>query len=360
MVLSTAGAAAGGSGRRGRFVDARDARLAEVAIRAVVAAVDLTPKPNLTDTRDPDPGARGFDVRDLGSRAVDSRAARPRAASARIPAARAPASAARHATPDPGALRWAAGALAPGLTAMAAAARRTGEPSPELRAELGAIGRSTEWTVRRAACGTRVHRGAVWVLGLLVAASALEPGAAPGELGAVVKRLAVHRDRGAPLRPSRGSAVSVRYGAAGARGEARAGLPHVRRALDALRTTRNAGADETSARLDALLTVMSTLQDTTVLYEAGPHGLRRVQSGARAVLDAGGAAAEAGRAALAAFDVDLREQALSPAGSVPLLAGALYAEQAVRTAASAPAGPVSGPAAGVRARPRGAGLRAHP
>ncbi|WP_158711077.1 triphosphoribosyl-dephospho-CoA synthase [Streptomyces albus] len=245
---------------------------------------------------------------------------------------------ARPAAPDPGTLRWAARALAPGLTAMAAAARRTGEPTPELRAELGAIGRSTEWTVRRAACGTRAHHGAIWVLGLLVAASALEPGAAPGELGAVVKRLAAHRDRAAPLRPSRGSTVSVRYGAAGARGEARAGLPHVRRALDALHTARNAGADEAGARLDALLTVMSTLQDTHVLYEAGPHGLRRVQSGARAVLEAGGTAAEAGRAALSAFDADLRTHGLTPAGSLPLLAGALYAEQAA-TGAPTAAGP---------------------
>ncbi|WP_374117873.1 triphosphoribosyl-dephospho-CoA synthase [Streptomyces sp. S07_1.15] len=232
---------------------------------------------------------------------------------------------------------------------MAAAARRTGEPTPELRAELGAIGRSTEWTVRRAACGTRAHHGAIWVLGLLVAASALELGAAPGELGAVVKRLAAHRDRGAPLRPSPGSAVSVRYGAAGARGEARAGLPHVRRALDALRIARDTGADESCARLDALLTVMTTLQDTRVLYEAGPHGLRRVQSGARAVLDAGGTATRTGREALAAFDADLRAHALSPVGGVPLLAGALYAEQA-GTAAPGTAAAGGRSAARVRGR----------
>ncbi|WP_412126569.1 triphosphoribosyl-dephospho-CoA synthase [Streptomyces xinghaiensis] len=243
---------------------------------------------------------------------------------------------------------------------MAAAARRTGEPTPELRAELGAIGRSTEWTVRRAACGTRAHHGAIWVLGLLVAASALEPGAAPGELGAVVKRLAAHRDRGAPLRPSPGSAVSVRYGAAGARGEARAGLPHVRRALDALRIARDTGADESCARLDALLTVMATLQDTRVLYEAGPHGLRRVQSGARAVLDAGGTATRTGREALAAFDADLRAHALSPVGGVPLLAGALYAEQAgtaaLGTAALGTAAPGTA-AAGGRSAARVRGRR---
>ncbi|WP_095757186.1 triphosphoribosyl-dephospho-CoA synthase [Streptomyces xinghaiensis] len=315
MTLPVTGGVDGAGGRRARFSDARDTRLAETAVRAVVAVVELAPKPGLTDPRDPDPRHPGT----------------------------------RPAAPDPGTLRWAARALAPGLAAMAAAARRTGEPTPELRAELGAIGRSTEWTVRRAACGTRVHHGAIWVLGLLVAASVLEPGAAAGELGAVAGRLAAHRDRGAPLRPSPGSAVSVRYGAAGARGEARAGLPHVRRALDALRIARDTGADESCARLDALLTVMTTLQDTRVLYEAGPHGLRRVQSGARAVLDAGGTATPTGRAALAAFDADLRAHALSPAGGVPLLAGALYAERA-GTAAPGTAAAGGGSAARVRGR----------
>lgn len=106
----------------------------------------------------------------------------------------------------------------------------------------------------------RPGRGALWVTGLLVAAAALEPGAPPRELPAAAKRIAAHRT--------------------GARGEARAGFPHVRRALDALSRARVAGATEPQARLDALVTVMSTLQDTGPLYRAGPPGLRRVRDGA--------------------------------------------------------------------------------
>ncbi|MFD4554751.1 triphosphoribosyl-dephospho-CoA synthase [Streptomyces sp. NPDC058469] len=259
-----------------------DEALARAAVDALTGQLALAPKPGLPDPRD---------------------------------------LAARTTRVDHCALRWSAKALAPGLAAMAAAARRTGEPTLVLRAELGAIGRCTEHSVALAGGG---HRGALWALGLLVAAAALDPHAGAKDVAATAKRIAAHPDRRAPRRPSRGSSISVKYGAAGARGEAKAGFPHVRRALDILATTRAAGATETQARLDALLTVMSTLQDTELLHAVGPLGLRHVQAGARGVLEAGGTATAAGAEALTAFDTDLHARAWSPRGSAGLLAGALF------------------------------------
>ncbi|MFD8863095.1 triphosphoribosyl-dephospho-CoA synthase [Streptomyces sp. NPDC059590] len=266
---------------------ATDDALARAAVRALVAQAELTPKPGLADARDLQARSTGTDLL---------------------------------------ALRWSAKALAPAFAAMAAAARRPGTPARALREELGAIGRGAEWTMSRACGGPAAgpHRGALWVTGLLVAAAALEPGAPPRELPATAKRIAAHPDRRAPRRPSPGSHVSATYGAAGARGEARAGFPHVRRALDALSRARGAGATEPQARLDALVTVMSTLQDTGPLYRAGPPGLRRVQDGAHAVLEAGGAATAEGTAALAALDAELRELGVAPRGSAAVLAGALF------------------------------------
>lgn len=140
-------------------------------------------------------------------------------------------------------------------------------PRPALREELGSIDRSTERAMLRATGGVNTHRGAIWGLGLLVAAASLQPASPAGELTHTAKLLAALRDRAAPRLPSPGSTVSARYGAAGARGEARAG----------------------TGRPDVLLAVMSTLPDTGVLYAAGPHGLREVQAGvqagARAVRD---------------------------------------------------------------------------
>lgn len=269
-----------------------DETLARAAVAALTRQLELAPKPGL-----PDP-------RDLGARAGRR---------------------------DHCSLRWSAKALEPGLAAMADAARRIGEPTPELRTELGAIGRSTEHSLDLAGGG---HRGALWALGLLVAAAALDPHAAGSDVTATAKRIAAHPDRRAPRRPSRGSTVSAKYGAAGARGEARAGFPHVRRALGALTTARAAGAGEPDARLDALLTVMSTLQDTELLYTAGPLGLRHVQAGARTVLEAGGSATQSGRAALTAFDDDLHARAWSPRGSAGLLSGVLFVDSLPAAAAT--------------------------
>ncbi|MFE5920710.1 triphosphoribosyl-dephospho-CoA synthase [Streptomyces sp. NPDC056468] len=259
-----------------------DEELAQAAVTALTGQLALAPKPGL-----PDP-------RDLGARVTRR---------------------------DHGMLRWSAKALTPGLAAMAAAARRTGEPTPGLRSELGAIGRCAEHSVHLAGGG---HRGALWTLGLLVAAAALDPRGGARDVAATAKRIAAHTDKRAPRRPSRGSSVSAQYGAAGARGEARAGFPHVRRASDALAAARAAGATEEQARLNALLTVMSTLQDTELLYTAGPMGLRHVQAGARAVLEAGGTYTAVGAQALAALDADLHARAWSPRGSAGLLAGALF------------------------------------
>ncbi|MHB9857366.1 triphosphoribosyl-dephospho-CoA synthase [Streptomyces sp. YIM S03343] len=261
----------------------KDEVLAVAAVEAVTGQLALAPKPGLPDPRD-----------------LEARVTRR----------------------DHLMLRWSAKALTPGFAAMAAAARRTGEPTARLRAELGAIGRCAEHSVGLAGGG---HRGSLWVLGLLVAAAALEPRAADTrDLAVLAKRIAAHPDRGAPRRATRGSSMSVTYGAAGARGEARAGFPHVRRALDTLAEARRAGADESRARLDALLTVMSTLQDTELLHTAGPLGLRQVQAGAREVLEKGSTSTPEGWQALCAFDAELQARAWSPRGSAGLLAGALF------------------------------------
>lgn len=252
--------------------------LAEAAVGALVEAVEITPKPGLTDGRGPGTGPGGIDLATA---------------------------------------RWAAKALHPGLTAMAAAARRGRTPGRELREELGEIGRATERSVRLATGGTAVHRGALWALGLLVAAATLEPDDPTG----TAKSLAALNDRRAPRRPTVGSGVASTYGAAGARGEARAGFPHARRALSTLRGTKD------GARLDALIGIMSTLQDTGPLHTAGPAGLRLVQSGARAVLEAGGTGTDAGREAVAVLEADLRRHRLRPGGSEPLLAAALFLDR---------------------------------
>ncbi|MEU6684239.1 triphosphoribosyl-dephospho-CoA synthase [Streptomyces sp. NPDC046832] len=90
------------------------------------------------------------------------------------------------------------------------------------------------------------------------------------------------------------------------------------------------GATEAQARLDVLLAVTATLQDTE-LYTAGGYAASR--AGARGGLDAGGTAKESGAGALRALDAGLTEHTRAPRGSAPLLTGALLLDAVDRAGA---------------------------
>jgi triphosphoribosyl-dephospho-CoA synthase len=232
-----------------------------------------------------------------------------------------------------------ANALQPGFAAMArAAAGRSAGGS--LREELAAIGRDAEGAMLAATGGSNAHRGAIWVLGLLVAGAAMagDDRSAP----AIARRaasVARHDDRFAPRSASNGVRACERYGVSGARGEARAGFPHVVRiGIPALLAARARGCDEPSARLDALMAIMARLDDTCLLHRGGDAALAAAKAGAREVLARGGTASTAGRRALLRLDADLLSRNASPGGSADLLSAVLLLD---RLAAPAPGLPLS-------------------
>ncbi|WP_437182393.1 triphosphoribosyl-dephospho-CoA synthase [Pseudomonas vanderleydeniana] len=198
-----------------------------------------------------------------------------------------------------------------------------------LREALGRIGREGEQAMLKTTGGVNTHRGAIWALGLLVAAAALEPAAHCAEsLALRAARLALLEDRHAPQGNSHGQQVARRYGARGAREEAQLGFPSVTRlGLPQLRRSRLAGHGEQNARLDALLAIMTQLADTCVLYRAGLPGLQAMQQGARAVLEAGGSASLAGRRCLHELDQQLLAMNASPGGAADLLAACLLIDR---------------------------------
>jgi triphosphoribosyl-dephospho-CoA synthase len=276
---------------RGPQLAARAARLADRAVSALVAEALLTPKPALVDQR----GCGAHHDLDL-QRLLNS-----------------------------------AAALGGSFRAMALQAG-AGTPDVRLREKLGAIGRHGEARMLAVTGGSNTHRGAIWVLGLLVAALALlPPGAALGEVAAIAAALASLPDRHAPRLPSNGSAACRRFGVRGARGEAAAGFPHVLRlGLPALRRARAGGADETCARLDALMAIMSSLDDTCLLHRGGWPAVGAARFGARGVLALGGTATAAGRQALLALDAELVRRNASPGGCADLLAACLLLDDLQR------------------------------
>ena len=202
-------------------------------------------------------------------------------------------------------------------------------PHLELREKLGAIGRQAEGCMLAATGGSNAHRGAIWVMGLLVAAlSMARVGEELGEIAAIAATLARLPDRHAPQIPSNGSRACRRFGVRGARGEAASGFPHVLRVgLPALRGARARGTDETRARLDALMAIMAGLDDTCLLHRGGWPAVAAARRGARCVLVLGGTATPAGWEALLSLDAELLRRFASPGGSADLLAACLFLDE---------------------------------
>ncbi|VVP10287.1 2-(5''-triphosphoribosyl)-3'-dephosphocoenzyme-A synthase [Pseudomonas fluorescens] len=264
-------------------------RLADMAVDALIDEADLSPKPALVDRR--------------GNGA--------------------------HTDLHLGLMHASALSLWPAFKEMAQAASEVGEVGLPLREAIGRIGREGEQAMLATTNGVNTHRGAIWALGLLVTAAALEPeSTAPGAIALRAARLALLDDRYAPHLLSHGAQVAQRYGARGAREEAQLGFPAViQRALPQLKHSRAAGHGEQNARLDALLAIMSSLADTCVLYRAGETGLQTMQLGAQAVLEAGGSASLAGRRRLHRLDEQLIALNASPGGAADLLAACLFLDR---------------------------------
>ncbi|HBM08229.1 triphosphoribosyl-dephospho-CoA synthase [Pseudomonas sp. Choline-3u-10] len=265
-------------------------RLADLAVQALIDEADLSPKPGLVDRR----GNGAHDDLHLGL---------------------------MHAS---------AHALWPTFKAMAEAAQQLGEVGQPLRETLGQLGRDGEADMLRVTGGVNTHRGAIWALGLLSAAAALQIDA-PDARGVAATAAALARlsDPAAPHNPdSHGGRVCRTYGVLGAREQAQHGFPAViEQGLPQLLVSRRGGSGEQNARLDALLAIMTELSDTCVLHRAGLDGLTRMQQGARAVLAAGGCASLAGRRQLRALEGQMLSLRASPGGAADLLAATLFLDR---------------------------------
>jgi triphosphoribosyl-dephospho-CoA synthase len=259
-------------------------QLAELARQALVAEVELTPKPGLVDRRGA--GAHSDLSLDL--------------------------------------MRQSAAAIAPYFEAMGDSAQSM--PFDRgLRTEVAAIGRAAESAMLQATNGSNAHKGAIWILGLLVTAASRGIDLNPAAIAQDAAFLARLPDRAQPQLLSHGEMVRARYGATGARGEAFAGFPHVLHVgLPTLRAERNRARTETNSRLWALLNIMARLEDTCVLYRGGAEGLAIVQEGASDALLAGGPGSVAGELAMLRLDQELLIRNISPGGAADLLAATLF------------------------------------
>jgi triphosphoribosyl-dephospho-CoA synthase len=263
---------------------ARSEWLSELAWQSLIAEAELTPKPGLVDGRGP--GSHSDLSLDL--------------------------------------MRRSANAIAPYFTRMALASAEA-QMGTSLRAVVASIGREAEAAMLRATSGSNAHKGAIWVLGLLLCAASLSEDSRPELVAEAAGYLARVPDRARPQAVSHGDVVRERYGAAGARGEAYVNFPHVVKiGLPALKAARTSGRTERDSRLTALLAIMSQLDDTCVLYRGGSEAQRIVQEGAARVIEVGGPGSSKGNSALIALGQELVSQRISPGGCADLLAATLF------------------------------------
>ncbi|MFH0300099.1 triphosphoribosyl-dephospho-CoA synthase [Bradyrhizobium sp. 31Argb] len=272
-------------------------QLATLAVDSLIAEASLTPKPGLVDSRGP--GA--------------------------------------HADLDIDLMHRSARSLHSCFRDMSRAARGA-VVGRQIREQLAAIGREGEVAMFAATGGVNTHKGAIWSLGLLVAGAVMStrPGDAE-DIAAIAGGIARFSDSRMPTGATNGSRVVERYGVPGARGEAQSGFPHVVSiGLPALRWARSRGIAETFARLDALLSIMATLDDTCLLHRGGPKALETAKTGAAEILRLGGTSTQPGSDALGQLDIDLLELNASPGGSGDLLAATLFLDSLNDTSAGSP------------------------
>jgi triphosphoribosyl-dephospho-CoA synthase len=100
--------------------------------------------------------------------------------------------------------------------------------------------------------------------------------------------------------------------------------------LSALRAQKAAKCPEETCRLDALLSLMSQVDDTCVLYRGGSEALSLVKSGAQAVLTAGGYGSSGGRKLMRELDRELTARHISPGGCADLLAATIFLDAVER------------------------------
>jgi triphosphoribosyl-dephospho-CoA synthase len=215
--------------------------------------------------------------------------------------------------------------------ALAAACK---QPSQHLRERLAAIGRHGEKEMLQATDGVNTHKGAIWTLGLLTAASGmLFSQRNPRELACIdvlqaAGAIAAFEDRYAPKQVTNGDGVRNRFGVRGARAEAAACFPSLRKAaLPAW--GRYSGEAEQIRNLNILLSLMAVVNDTCILHRSNGAVLAEVKRRAKCILTNGGLGLPSNWELYSSLDRFIMDNGVSPGGSADLLAATLLLQKLV-------------------------------
>jgi holo-ACP synthase/triphosphoribosyl-dephospho-CoA synthase len=229
-------------------------------------------------------------------------------------------------------------ALAGSMFRCAAAGyRHQGQPQ-ELMPVLRYIGKHGELQMLEATGGVNTQKGLLFLLGILAAAAAytlhqssivtanqILDTAAAMTRGIVARELTPLKSGQASGKLTAGEKLYVKYGVTGIRGEVEAGIPSIRATgLPVLKAALGQGLSLNDALVHTLMSLMTVVQDTTILNRHGMEGLLEVQTHAKSIMKNGGMFSDAGRAQIIALDHTFIEHNISPGGVADLLAATYF------------------------------------
>ncbi len=264
------------------------AHVADVAVESLIAELDIAPKPGLVSPVD------------CGSHAdMDYDLLRRSAESLR----------------DPFRLIAEAGAAGAGFD------------------DLAQLGIAAEVRMLEATGGINTHRGAIFTLGLLVAAAAGRPRLAPCELRSSITARwgdGLRRHAGeAATAGSHGAVVRRRTGAGGAREEAADGFPSVfDLALPLYRGLRARAVDGADAAVHVVFALVAEVADTNLLHRGGADGAAFAREKASGFLVEGGVQVSGWQDRAWAVHREFVARNLSAGGAADLLAATLFVHRA--------------------------------
>lgn len=204
----------------------------------------------------------------------------------------------------------------------------SGSPQALLK-EVRAYGTCAEKSLLQATKGVNTQRGILFSGGILCAAAgyAAATGTVKNELPEVVRKMALgivdrelrNKDK-SKEKLTAGEKLFLSYGVTGIRGEVEAGFPSVlNEGLPALHEafTREAGLND--ALLHTLLTLMTVVEDSNVIWRTDITTAENVKQRAHEILELGSVFTEKGRMCIARTEKDFIKKRISPGGSADLL-----------------------------------------
>ncbi|MGN0295351.1 MAG: triphosphoribosyl-dephospho-CoA synthase CitG [Lachnospiraceae bacterium] len=230
-----------------------------------------------------------------------------------------------------------ADALYPWFVHMAALGYGSAGSPQELFRRIRPVGILAEKAMYQATGGVNTHKGLIFTLGVFCAAA----GRLAGESAEITcdslilteKQMTVSTltEELADIRQgeahSNGEKNLHRYGSQGIRGEAIQGYPSIiNLALPVLREGIAEKRDWNRVKLQTLMVLMSSLEDSNILSRHNPSVLQQVKKEAAEFLSRGGAYSEDAMEELIRMDEDYIRRNISAGGCADILAAAIFLE----------------------------------